>query len=114
MVRCRKYLEIIHQDGLITNAARVGEYLQGKLRGLEEEFPKLVSNARGRGLYCAFDLPDAETRDTIKSKAYDDGLVILGSGTVSMRFRPPLLVTEAQIDEGVGILGKVLRGESGR
>jgi len=108
MVRSQKYLEIITEDGLMENAARVGEHLQSRLRELQDEFPKLVSNARGRGLYCAFDLPDAETRNKARAEAYKLGLVILGSGSQSLRFRPPLVITKEQIDEGVGILRKVV------
>ncbi len=113
MVRCQKYLEIIHEDKLVENAAKVGEHLQSKLKGLADEFPSLVSNVRGRGLYCAFDLPDTETRNKLRADAYKLGLVILGSGSQSMRFRPPLIITAEQIDEGVGMIRKALSGLKG-
>jgi L-lysine 6-transaminase len=108
MVRSQKYLEIIHEDGLVENAAKTGEHLQAKLKGLAGEFPKLVSNVRGRGLFCAFDLPDTETRNKVRAEAYKQGLVILGSGSQSLRFRPPLIITNEQVDEGVGMIRKAL------
>jgi len=108
MVRSQKYLEIITEDRLVENAARVGEHLQKKLKDLQAEFPKMVSNARGRGLYCAFDLPDAETRNRARAEAYKLGLIILGSGSQSLRFRPPLVITNEQIDKGVDMLRKVV------
>jgi len=110
MVRSQKYLEIITEDRLVENAARVGEHLQKRLKDLQAEFPKIVSNARGRGLYCAFDLPDAETRNRARAEAYKLGLIILGSGSQSLRFRPPLVITNEQIDKGVEILRKVVGG----
>jgi L-lysine 6-transaminase len=113
MVRSQKYLEIIHEDKLVENAAKVGEHLQLKLKGLADEFPALVSNVRGRGLYCAFDLPDSETRNKVRAEAYKQGLVILGSGPLSMRFRPPLVITAEQVDEGVGMIRKALAGVKG-
>src|SRR5688572_31491967 len=45
-------------DLLVENAATVGAYFLGELQRFSEEFPKLVSNVRGRGLMCAFDLPE--------------------------------------------------------
>lgn len=110
MVRCQKYLEIIESENLVENAARVGGHLQSKLKELESEFPKVVSNVRGRGLFCAFDLPDTETRNKVRAEAYKLGLVILGSGSLSLRFRPPLIINNGQIDEGVGMIRKVLEG----
>src|SRR5438132_8076616 len=58
MVRCTKYLEIIAEEKLVENARVVGDYLLGRLRELTQEFPGLVTNVRGRGLFTALDLPD--------------------------------------------------------
>jgi L-lysine 6-transaminase len=113
MVRCQKYLEIIAEDKLVENAAHTGAHLLSKLHELAIEFPKLVSNVRGRGLFCSFDLPDGETRNKVRAEAYKQGLVVLGSGSQSLRFRPPLIVTPAHIDEGVGMIRKALGGMKG-
>ena len=59
MVRSRRLLEIIERDGLIEHAAKVGDWLLGELAALGGRHAGLVSNVRGRGLMCAFDLPDA-------------------------------------------------------
>jgi L-lysine 6-transaminase len=107
MVRFDRILEIIEEDRLVENAAESGAYLQSRLREIAERFD-FVTNTRGRGLMCAFDLPDAETRDNMKATVIDEGLIILGCGPRSMRFRPNLAITPSQIDEGLGILEKVL------
>jgi L-lysine 6-transaminase len=39
---------------------------------LEQQFPEDISAARGKGLMCAFDLKDHETRDRLKNKLYDE------------------------------------------
>ena len=67
-----------------------------------------VTNSRGAGLMCAFDLPDADTRSKVLSKAREAGLLIVGCGTRSIRFRPPLNLTRAEVDEGIGILDRAL------
>lgn len=109
MVRSQRYLEIIEEDRLVENAARQGEYLLGKLSELQSEFPKMVSNARGRGLFCAFDLRTGEERMELRKKAYDRGLVVLGSGERSLRFRPPITIAAHEVDEGVNILRQSLK-----
>jgi L-lysine 6-transaminase len=68
-----------------------------------------VTNPRGKGLLCAFDLPDTETRNALLQKAYDLGAVVLGSGPRSVRFRPALCITEAELDEGLAVVERALR-----
>ncbi|MBI5021967.1 MAG: L-lysine 6-transaminase [Ignavibacteriales bacterium] len=109
MVRSQKYLEIIEEDKLVDNARVVGEHLIGRLNELQTEFPKLVGNVRGKGLFSAFDLPSTAQRNELRKKASDKGLVILGSGSLAMRFRPPLTIQKNQIDEGVNILRSSLK-----
>ena len=53
---------------------------------------------------CAIDFPDATTRDKVADEAYEMGMMILGCGQRSVRFRPPLDVTASEISEGLGIL----------
>ena len=62
MVRSTHYLRIIEQERLVENAAKVGAYFLDQLRDLQTEEP-LISAARGRGVFLAFDLPDAKTRE---------------------------------------------------
>jgi L-lysine 6-transaminase len=104
MVRSQRYLEIIEQDGLIENAARVGAHLLAGLEALQARRPGAFSNARGRGLMCAIDLPDGTVRDRVADEAYEMGMMILACGRMSVRFRPPLDVTAAEIDQALGIL----------
>ena len=109
MVRCQRYLEIIEEEKLVENAATVGAHLLAGLESLQAERPDVVSNARGRGLMCAVDLPDTETRDRLMDKAYELGLMILGCGRRSIRFRPALDITKAEIDEALDLVRKALK-----
>jgi L-lysine 6-transaminase len=108
MVRFGKYLDVIEEENLITNAANEGAYLLQQLEQLQSEFPQL-SNARGKGLMCAFDLPTGEERDSFVGDIYEAGVVILGCGDNSVRFRPSLNVTRGELDEGIDLIRKVLQ-----
>ncbi|MCS7083157.1 MAG: L-lysine 6-transaminase [Bacteroidetes bacterium] len=104
MVRATKFLEIIEEDKLVENAAAVGAYLLERLHELQMEFPHLVSNARGRGLMCAIDLPNAELRQRFLEELKAEGLLMLPCGERSVRFRPPLCIGREQVDMGIGII----------
>jgi len=108
MVRFQRILEIIHEEKLVENAFNVGGHLLTKLEEMQKEFPDLVSNARGRGLLCAVDLDEAQSRDQLRSKAYEEGLILIGCGDRSIRFRPPLNVTKNELDDGLHIIRTAL------
>lgn len=104
MVRFEKYLEIIDEEKLVENAAKMGIYLLAGLTNLQEQIPDKISNVRGRGLMCAFDLPTTLQRDQANKNAYKNGMIILGCGNKSVRCRPRLNITEDEIDEAMKIL----------
>lgn len=108
MVRSKHILRIIHEDNLIENSRNMGRYLRAKLQDMEKEFPNLVSNARGLGLMCAFDLPDREIRDKFREMCYKQKLLILGCGEKSIRFRPRLNTNSEDLDAGLNIIKNVL------
>ncbi len=109
MVRSRRNLEIIERDGLIAHVAGLGPWLLGELRAIQAAYPELVSNARGRGLLCAIDLPDPATRTEVLTMLRDDEHVLaLACGDRSIRLRPALSVTQEELQVGLDALGKVL------
>lgn len=108
MVRFTRFLEIIEEENLVENARVVGEYLHAALTKLTADFPALTSNPRGRGLFCAVDIATAQERDLLRQKCYDKGLLILGCGDHSVRFRTALNITREQIDEGMAIIRESL------
>ena len=109
MFRSQKYLEVIHKDHLIENASKQGLYLLKGIEELQEEYPRVISNARGRGLMCAFDLPTTERRDEMKKRLYENNMIIMGCGASTIRFRPPLIITSEEIDEALNIIERVVK-----
>jgi L-lysine 6-transaminase len=108
MVRSRRILETIEADGLFTHAAKAGRYLLDRLKDLAAEFPGLVLDPRGRGLMCAFSMPDSAQRDELVSRLWDRQVIMLASGADSVRFRPALIVSRDEIDAAVDAVRAVL------
>jgi len=109
MVRCQKYLEVIDEENLIKNAEVQGKRLLEGLEKIEKKYPNKISNARGRGLMCAFDLPTPKERDELQSKLYANDLLVLTCGATTIRFRPPLTISSEEIDESIDIVDKTVR-----
>jgi len=108
MVRSKHILRIVEEENLVENSRVVGKYLLDKLREIQKDFPDIVSNARGLGLMCSFDLSSTGTRNRFKDTCFKEKLIILGCGEKSIRFRPPLNITKDEIDNGLNIIRKVL------
>ena len=106
MVRFGRYLEIIEEEDLVGNAARVGRVILDGLHDLAREAGGRMTSVRGRGLMCAFDLPDTPERDAFLARAYENRLLILGCGPRSVRVRPNLSLTE---DEARTVLSLIAR-----
>jgi L-lysine 6-transaminase len=101
MVRSRRLLEIIERDGVFGQAASTGDWLLAELDELGARFPGLVSNVRGRGLMCAFDLPDTAQRDRLLAILRErERILLLPAGTRSIRFRPALTISEDELAVG--------------
>jgi len=105
MVRCTKLLEIIEEEKLVENSAKMGAYFLTELQKLSSKHPK-ISNVRGRGLLIAFDLPNSQERDQLMKKIMDNGAMTLSCGEKSIRLRPHLDITAAEIDHAIQIFNQ--------
>lgn len=117
-------LEEMEEQGLIENAARMGDILMAQLQALMDRYP-FIGDVRGKGLLTAFEfVSDRSTMEPLDPKlnaygrlvelAYDRGLIIYSrrtrGGTAGDHFliAPPLIITEAQIEEMMAILRDAL------
>lgn len=88
-------------NGLLQHVQRAGKYLTEKLQALKSRFP-IIQEVRGVGLIQGIELDRPVA--SIINDAMDNGLLLVNAGTHVIRFVPPLIVTEAQIDEAMEIL----------
>lgn len=117
-VSCRAALKTIEllENGLIENAATIGEYLFGKLKELQHRF-ELIGEVRGKGLMIGLELVKdrnrkvkaVEERNRIIQACFEKGLLILGCGENSIRLIPPLIITQKEVDLALSILEEVLK-----
>ena len=97
--------DVIEREGLLGAAETMGTKLEHRLRGLMSQFPELISEVRGRGLWFAVDLPPHLTMPIVndmESRGVIVGSLLNAEGTV--RIAPPLIVAEAELDVLTGVL----------
>ena len=107
MVRSSKIMEIIAEDNLCDNAAKMGDYLQDQIADIAVKHPA-ITNVRGKGLLTAFDFPNQAMRDKFIDAGLAHNVMFLGCGEKSIRFRPALIIGQKHIDEGLEILQKIV------
>jgi L-lysine 6-transaminase len=111
MVRCRIHLEIYEEERIVERVARMGNVLMRELLALQDEFPELVSNVRGKGLFCALDLPSSEFRHWFRQALFREKVIMLGCGERSVRFRTALNIPEEDLRLGLSKIRRVLESK---
>jgi len=114
MVAALATMEVLENGG-IQNAAEQGEYMLQRLHAMAARHPSM-GDVRGKGLMIGVEFvhdkatrsADARLRNRIVELAFEHGLLIMGCGVNSMRIIPPLVVTRAEVDEGLDIFEHAL------
>ena len=100
MVRSKKFIEIIEEEKLADNVTARGQQLVDGLRAIATEHGHM-SNVRGQGSLVAFTLESPAQRDACIRSMHERKLLVLSCGEQAIRFRMPLVVTEAEIDQAL-------------
>lgn len=102
--------DVIQSEGLVERSRQLGEYLQAGLREAAHRNPGAVTDVRGVGLWCAFDVSPPEAAQPLVDEMLRRGVVVgsmLNSeGTV--RVAPPLVIKRAEIDRFLAVLDSLL------
>ncbi|MGI9285794.1 MAG: aminotransferase [Pseudomonadales bacterium] len=111
-----KTLEIYERDDIFGKAAKVGEYMQKRLREFESH--ELVGEVRGKGLIAAVEtVANKATGQTFEGGAVgaylqqacqDSGLIVRAVAGSSIAFCPPLIITDKEVDEIIAKVNKSL------
>jgi len=99
-------VKFVLEHKVAENAKRVGRYLMAQLEGLKSKFD-FIAQVRGRGLLVALQF-DHDMADEVVQTCLNQGLLLNPVKPNALRFMPPLIITEKDIDEAMGILENVL------
>ncbi|KAL2100627.1 hypothetical protein ACEWY4_002388 [Coilia grayii] len=102
-------LNVIRRENLLEEVTRSGKALLQGLYALQAQYPDLLSRARGQGTFCAIDIKDDATRNSILLKTRNKGVILGGCGDRTIRFRPALIFKEYHVHLFLNIFNDVLR-----
>jgi 4-aminobutyrate aminotransferase len=113
-------IEVIEEEGLVENAARMGERLLTAVGGMISRH-EAIGEVRGQGLVVGVELvrdrqtkePAPELRDDIIARAFTKGLLLLGCGLSTVRFMPALTIDADTVDAGLTIFEEALTEAEG-
>lgn len=97
MVRSRKFIEIIEEEKLGDHITAIGDKVIAGLRSIAKD-SGAFKNVRGQGSLIAFSFDTPEARDTMVGDLEKQKVLALACGVDSVRFRLPLVMTEAEAD----------------
>jgi len=109
-----KTIELL-QNGLVRNSEEVGAYLKAGLKALMQKH-ECIGDVRGMGLMLGVEFvkdkkskaEDPELRDRIESACFERGLILLGCGASTIRWSPPLILTNDNADVALEIFDAVI------
>lgn len=101
----KKTLDLFEENHIIEHVNSVGCYLEKQLEKIASEYDCVVAH-RGKGLMrgLEFDKPVG----SIIAKAIEKGLLLISAGTNVIRFLPPLIISEEEIDSMIAILKEAI------
>ncbi len=105
---CRAALEFIDimENGLLEQVGRVGEYFRAGLRELQTKH-SFIKEVRGAGLMIGVEL-DRPGKAYV-ARGMEEGLLFNATHETVLRFLPPYILTEREVDRALRILGKLFR-----
>jgi 4-aminobutyrate aminotransferase len=105
-------IELVREQ-YCANAAKVGAHFMKRLHEMKADYP-CIGDIRGLGLMIGVEMiekdgsPARGMVDRLLHRAYHNGLLLLSCGVSTLRFMPPLCVTEAEVDESLAYLRQSL------
>jgi len=101
-------LEVLEKDGLLAQVNQRGEELSALLANTARKFPKLVECTRGRGLLQALVLREGVDARKVMTTLQEAGVLLTIAGGQALRFSPPLIISRAELEEGIQVLERAL------
>lgn len=102
-------LQVVQDENLADNAEQMGRIFRGRMQELQKQC-SLIESVRGKGLLNAIVINDSEDSDTATDLCYkmmEKGLLCKPTHGNKIRFAPPLVISEQQMDEACRIIEEV-------
>jgi acetylornithine/N-succinyldiaminopimelate aminotransferase len=99
-------VSFIIENDITANVRKVGQYFAGSLKDLQKKYP-FITDVRGRGLLLAIEF-DREIGQDMLNACLENGMLVNCVKPDTLRFMPPLIIGNSEVDEALDILDKSL------
>ncbi len=99
----------VSREPFLAEVRQKGKYFKSRLEKLKAQFPELILDVRGRGLMLGMELTPEIKNSDVQKELLKQGFIIGVAGHNTLRFVPPLIIREEQIDALVGVLTNYFR-----
>jgi acetylornithine/N-succinyldiaminopimelate aminotransferase len=106
MAAANAVLDVVLEPGFMENVDARGKQFRAGLDKLVADYPAILEDARGAGLMLG--VKCKITNNDLVVRAMHEGLLTVPAGDNVVRFVPPLIITEEQVDEALGMLKRAL------
>mmetsp|Transcript_97226 Transcript_97226/g.278311 ORF Transcript_97226/g.278311 Transcript_97226/m.278311 type:complete len:447 (+) Transcript_97226:67-1407(+) len=110
-------IDVMLEEGLLANTLSRGEQFMGGLRAIQAKYPGIISDVRGRGLMIGLEFngdgsavsSGVSIGPQVSARCLEKGMLLLTTSVYdTLRFIPPLTVSEAEVDEALAIFEEAL------
>lgn len=108
MAAANAVLDVVLEDGFFDNVLKQGARLKEGLQNLQADYSDKIKEVRGQGLILGLQCAEEGANGALVGRLIEAGLLTVPAGDNVVRIMPPLIVGEAEIDEALAILRKVL------
>ena len=109
-------LEVIQEENIVNESKRKGIILGRKLQEIKRNYPLHIRHVAGKGLLYALHMINPETNerdaylgDRIIERCMEKGLLMIRTGTGTIKIGPPLMIPDEALYEGIGVLDEAIR-----
>jgi putrescine aminotransferase len=107
-------IQVLQEENLVERSAEMGRYFMTGLKQLQERFPAIIRDVRGRGLLIGVEIVDAKVGESLAQRMFDRNVLIaytLNKPEV-IRIEPPLIITRELIDTALNRFEDSLKDEA--
>lgn len=100
-------LDIIGEEAFLKEVTRKGQVLSKRLAGLKSSYPEQIKDIRGEGLMVGLEF--VEPPKELINRCRELGLLVITAGKSTVRFVPPLTITEEEMNQGLTIFEQAVK-----
>ncbi len=104
MAAANAVMDVMLADGFLSGVSKIAGYLWGRLEEIATKYPSFFADVRGQGLMMGIKCVEEGANAKLSGKLLELGMLTVLAGDNVLRLVPPLIITEAEVNEAIGLI----------